>query len=42
MNIAVDNNTNKVDITFTEKELKIITKNTENSEKLLSDISKAV
>ena len=42
MNIAVDNNTNKVDITFTEKELKIITKNTENSEKFLSDISKAV
>lgn len=42
MNIAVDNNTNKVDITFTEKELKIITKNTENSEKFLSDISTAV
>lgn len=42
MNIAVDNATNKVDITFTEKELKIITKNTGNSEKFLSDISSAV
>lgn len=42
MNIIVDNTTNKVDIKFTEKELKIITKNTENSEKFLSDISTAV
>lgn len=42
MDIAVDNVTNKVDIKFTEKELKIITKNTENSEKFLSDISSAV
>lgn len=42
MNIAVDNATNKVDITFTEKELKIITKNTGTSEKFLSDISSAV